>query len=253
VLAAVFTAAFFLLMTVKLIFTSVICGVLAVGCVIWWLWETDPGPVRPPANIGGGIVVPVYVTGPMNHSWWAMIILMVVSGMVFTCLIFSYLFLWLVNPGAWPPRGVELPQWIWPSLSAVLYVGSAFQIARASRLLKGDDRRSPRSVPILIGAAMLLLAGASAIDLRAQWQTGLSPSAHAYGAAVYAILSLQIFFVLTTLIMGPYTIARWLAGKLDSVRRTTFDNTMLFWYYTVGQGLVGLLVVHGFPRLAGGA
>jgi len=80
----------------------------------------------------------------------------------------------------------------------------------------------------------------------------LSPSAHAYGAVVYAIMSLQIFFVLTTLVMGIYTIARWLAGKLDSVRRTTFDNTMLFWYYTVGQGLVGLLVVHGFPRLTGG-
>ena len=56
----------------------------------------------------------------------------------------------------------------------------------------------------------------------------------------------------TTLIMGLYTIARWLAGKLDSVRRATFDNTMLFWHYTVGQGLVGLLVVHGFPRLTGG-
>ena len=56
----------------------------------------------------------------------------------------------------------------------------------------------------------------------------------------------QIFFVLTTLIMGLYTIARWLTGKLDSVRRTTFDNTMLFWYYTVGQGLVGIA---GGPRL----
>ena len=53
--------------------------------------------------------------------------------------------------------------------------------------------------------------------------------------------------------MGLYTIARWLAGKLDSVRRTTFDNTMLFWYYTVGQGVAGLLVVYGFPKLVGGA
>jgi cytochrome c oxidase subunit I+III len=99
---------------------------------------------------------------------------------------------------------------------------------------------------------MVLVAGASVADLWAQWQTGLSPSAHAYGAAVYAIVSLQVFFVLTTLVMGAYTIARWLAGRLDSVRRTTFDNTMLFWYYTVGQGLVGLVTVHGFPRLSAG-
>jgi cytochrome c oxidase subunit I+III len=252
VLAAVFTAAFFLLLTVKFIFTSVICGVLAVGCVIWWLWETDPGPTRPPADIGGGVVIPVYVTGPMNHSWWAMIVLMVVSGMVFTCLIFSYLFLWLVNPGVWPPQDVRIPDWIWPALSAFLYCASAALIAVASRQLRGEDRRKPRSVPILIGVALLLVCGASALDLWTQRSTGLSPSAHAYVAAVYAIMSLQIFFVLTTLIMGAYTIARWLAGKLDSVRRTTFDNTMLFWYYTVGQGLVALLVIHGFPRLTGG-
>ncbi|MEE1610061.1 cbb3-type cytochrome c oxidase subunit I [Microvirga sp. CF3016] len=252
VLAAVFTAAFFLLLTVKFVFTSVICGVLAIGCVIWWLWETDPGPVRPPADIGGGVVIPVYVTGPMNHSWWAMIVLMVVSGMVFTCLIFSYLFLWLVNPGAWPPQGVDLPERLWPFMAGALYIVSAALIAYASRTLRGDDRRSPRSVPVLIAAALLFVAGASAADLWVQWRSGLSPSAHAYGAAVYAIVSLQIFFVLTTLVMGLYTIARWLAGRLDSVRRTTFDNTMLFWYYTVGQGLVGLAVVHGFPRLTGG-
>ena len=172
--------------------------------------------------------------------------------MIFTCLIFSYLFLWLVNPGAWPPQAVRIPDWIWPALSGFLYCASAALIAVASRQLRGEDRRKPRSVPILIGVALLLVSGASAVDLWAQWQTALSPSAHAYGAAVYAIMSLQIFFVLTTLIMGAYTIARWLAGKLDSVRRTTFDNTMLFWFYTVGQGLVGLLVVHGFPRLTGG-
>jgi cytochrome c oxidase subunit I+III len=252
VLAAVFTAAFFLLLTVKFVLISAICGVLAIGCVIWWLWETDPGPVRPPADIGGGVVIPVYVAGPMNHSWWAMIVLMVVSGMVFTCLIFSYLFLWLVNPGAWPPQGVELPDRLWPFAAAALYSISAALIACASRTLRGDDRRSPGSVPVLIAVALLFVAAASALDLWAQWQSGLSPSAHAYGAAVYAIASLQIFFVLTTLIMGLYTIARWLAGKLDSVRRTTFDNTMLFWYYTVGQGLVGLMVVYGFPRLTGG-
>jgi cytochrome c oxidase subunit I+III len=177
---------------------------------------------------------------------------MVVSGMVFTCLIFSYLFLWLVNPGAWPPQGVELPDRLWPFVAATLYSISAALIAYASRTLRGDDRRSPGSVPVLIAVALLFVAAASALDLWAQWQSGLSPSAHAYGAAVYAIASLQIFFVLTTLIMGLYTIARWLTGKLDSVRRTTFDNTMLFWYYTVGQGLVGLMVVYGFPRLTGG-
>jgi len=250
-LAAVFTAGFFLLLTVKLVHLAFASGILAVACVIWWLWGTDPGPTRPPADIGGGVVVPVYVTGPMNHSWWAMIVLMIVSGMTFACLLFSYFFLWLVNPGAWPPSPFVPPGLLWPALSAGLYVAASALVALASRALRGDDRRRPRAVPILLGLALPLVAGGVAVDLASQWQAGLSPEAHAYGAAVYTISSVQAFFVAVTLVMGLYAIARWLAGKLDSVRRSTFDNVMLFWHYTTAQGLVGLVVVHGFPRLLG--
>ena len=41
------------------------------------------------------------------------------------------------------------------------------------------------------------------------------------------------------------------SGLLDGVRRVTFDNTMVFWYYAVLQALAGLALVHSFPRLAG--
>jgi cytochrome c oxidase subunit I+III len=253
VLAAVFTAAFFLLLTVKLVMPAIVCGVIAFATVVWWLWETDPGPIRPPADIGGGIIVPVYVTGPMNHSWWAMIVLMVVSGMTFACLLFSYFFLWLVNPGHWPPSGISVPGPLWPLLAGMLYISSSLLVAIASHRLRGEDRRRPGSVAILLGLALPLVAGAVGIDLWAQIRSTLSPEAHAYGASVYAIVCLQAFFVITTGTMGLYTIARWWAGKLDSVRRSTFDNTMLFWHYTTVQGLVGLVVVYGFPRLVGGA
>jgi cytochrome c oxidase subunit I+III len=60
---------------------------------------------------------------------------------------------------------------------------------------------------------------------------------------------LQAFFVATVAIMGLYTIARWWAGLLNPIRRATFDNTMLFWHYATVQGLVGLALAHGFPRL----
>jgi hypothetical protein len=35
---------------------------------------------------------------------------------------------------------------------------------------------------------------------------------------------------------------------LDRERRVTFDNTRLFWHYMVGQGLAGILLVHGASR-----
>ncbi len=250
VLAAFFTAAFFLLLTVKLVFLALICGLLAVACVIWWVWGLDPGPTRPPADIGGGIVLPVYVTGPMNHSWWAMIVLMVVAGMTFACLVFSYLFLWLVNPGAWPPAGMSVPHLDWPLMAGGLYGVASGLIAAASRALR--EERTTGRLPVLILLALPCVVGAAAVDLWAQWRAGIAPAAHAYGACVFAIIALQWFFVATSAIMGLYTIARWLAGKLDPVRRSTFDNVMLFWHYTTGQGLVGLLVTYGFPHAVGG-
>jgi cytochrome c oxidase subunit I+III len=250
-LAAVFTAAFFMLLTVKLVIPAFACGFIAIGCVIWWLWETDPGPTRPAVDIGGGITVPVYVTGSMSHSWWAMIVLMIVAGMTYACLVFSYLFLWLVNPGAWPPEGVSLPSSAWALVAGILYIASTSLMALASRRLDGAEPWQGRIVPILIGIAMPLLVAANGVDLWSQWRTGLKPDASAYGAAVYCIVALQGFFVGTVAIMGAYTIARWLAGKLDGVRRATFDNTMLFWHYTTAQGLIGLLLTHGFPRVIG--
>ena len=64
-------------------------------------------------------------------------------------------------------------------------------------------------------------------------------------------LALQVFFVVVVVLMVFYTLARAGAGLLDPERRATFENTMLFWHYTVGQGLATLLLVHGFPRVAG--
>ena len=79
-LAAFFTAAFFIGLTVKLYVPAFACGVIAVVMVIWWMWDTDPGPTKATVDIGGGLRLPTYVTGPASHSWWAMIVLLLVGG-----------------------------------------------------------------------------------------------------------------------------------------------------------------------------
>jgi cytochrome c oxidase subunit I+III len=49
--------------------------------------------------------------------------------------------------------------------------------------------------------------------------------------------------------MAAFAIARHVAGKLDRVHKATLENASLLLYYTVAQALLGLLIVHGFPRL----
>jgi cytochrome c oxidase subunit I+III len=251
VLSAFGTAAFFLLLTVKLYVPAVIFGVFAVAMLICWLWSTDPGPNHPPVDIGGGIKLPVYVIGPMSHSWWATVVLLLVSGTMFASLIFSYYFLWTVSPDVWPEAsGQALPGFGWPLASAVLLALSSAAIAYGSRALESAaPSRGQWPVRVAILLALPLLVGALGVEIYGQWQAGLRPTESGYGAVVYMVSAIQGLFVATLLVMGPYTIARSVCGLLDAQRRATFDNTMLMWHYTVGQGLVGLALVHLSPRL----
>jgi cytochrome c oxidase subunit I+III len=52
-------------------------------------------------------------------------------------------------------------------------------------------------------------------------------------------------------VMTGFAVARHIAGHLDSIRRVPFECVALLAYYTAGQALFGLVLVHGFPRIIG--
>ena len=90
-----------MLLTVKLVTLAIICGVLAVAMILVWMWSSDPEPLRR-VEIGHGIKLPTYVSGPLSHSWWAMVVLLLVAGSLYLAYVFSYLYLWTVSPQVWP-------------------------------------------------------------------------------------------------------------------------------------------------------
>jgi cytochrome c oxidase subunit I+III len=240
-LAAIFTAAFFMLLTVKLVVLALVCGAIAVASIWRWAWELDPGPVRPAVDIGAGVRVPVYCTGPTSHSWWAMIVLTLVAAAIYGSALFSYLYLWLVSPEAWPAPG-EFPDFRAGLAAAALIASSSTAIA-----LAGKSLDSNRFKPAYLALAIVLFAAGFAVDL---WShRGLSPSASSYGAVLALLISLEGFYGVAIGAMALYTAAYHRAGRLDRVRRAVFDNTRLFWHYAVAQSLAGLALVHGFPRL----
>ncbi|WP_353645286.1 cytochrome c oxidase subunit I [Mesorhizobium sp. WSM2239] len=250
-LAAIFTAACFLLLTIKLVIVAVVCGVIAVAFCLIWTWSLDPGPAKGSIDIGGGISLPTYVTGPTSHSWWAMVVLMFVAASLYLAYVFSYLFLWIVSPEVWAPAGSPaLPAVAWPAASTFLLLAGAALVVAAGRLLPPAGKFGV-AVPLAIFLALACLVGSLAIEIAGHWRTGLSPSANAYGAMVYLGVVLFGQLTFTLVIMGFFTIARHAAGKLDRERRVTFDNLALLYHYTVVQSLLGLALIHGFPRLVG--
>jgi cytochrome c oxidase subunit I+III len=236
--AAVFTAGFFLALTVQAYMFGWVSGILAVACVLRWLWETDRPVEQAEVDIGAGIMVPTYVTGPSSHGWWAMVILLVVMAMIFIMALFSLAFLWSNQPGFWAP-----PPRIGTALPVALLYGTALVAALAAR------RLLPRGAG---GASGLLLASvlAAGVALWLDWSSwrasGLVPEASGQGATIYALQALQAFAVGTGLLMAAFCAARALRGLVSLPRNNSVDLTMLFLAYTAVQGLVAALFGRAF-------
>jgi cytochrome c oxidase subunit I+III len=54
-----------------------------------------------------------------------------------------------------------------------------------------------------------------------------------------------------TIILSTFACGRLVTKRLNRKRRVTFDNAALLYWYTAAQGLCGLVLIHGFPRLIG--
>jgi cytochrome c oxidase subunit I+III len=245
-IAAVLTAAFFLLLTAKAVTLALICGCSAIAMILIWMWNSDPEPAAS-AEIGGGLKLPTYVSGPTSHSWWATVIVLLVAGSLYLAYVFSYLYLWTVSPQVWP-KPEALPAPLWPAAAGALLIASAGVAILASRFL--PPQKSPRAgFVLLVMLGVALLAAGFAAEIGAHWGRGLRPTTDAHAAMVAMASFLQLQLVIPVIVFAGYVLVRVAIGYIDSRRRAMVDNLMLLWLYAAGQGLLGLLLVHGFPRV----
>lgn len=237
--AAVFTAGFFLALTVQAYPFGIASGVLAVIAVLRWLWDTDRRVPMEGVDIGAGIRVPTYVTRPSSHGWWAMVTLLVVLGMIFVMAMFSLAFLWSNQPGYWAQ-----PSDIASGLPALLCNLLALLLALGSRCVL---RLGPGWATLSLTSAGLLVALALWLENGAWRMIGLTPAASGQAAVIYALQALQASVVAIGLLMAGYTVARWFRGLVATPVNNTVDLTALFLAYAGAQGFIGAI----FPRLFG--
>jgi cytochrome c oxidase subunit I+III len=242
-LAAVFTAAFFMLLTVKWVVVAVTCGVLAVAFILIWTWSNDPEPLGS-VDIGSGVSLPAYMTGPVSHAWWATVILLLVAGSLYLSFVFSYLYIWTVAPQFWPGEGASVSSPGAALLAALLLSTAAGAMFAAGKMLA----RSRPVFTVMVASSAAALGGALYAEIAGHWEAGLRPDASGYAALVYLASVLQLQIVGAIVVLACVVLARLAAGRLDTFRRVTFESLSLLTYYAAGQGLLGLLVVHGFPR-----
>jgi cytochrome c oxidase subunit I+III len=230
-LGALFTAGFFLLLTVQAYTPAVVSGILAVPSIMRWLWETDRPIAEGEADVGGGIRLPTYATGAGTHGWWATVMLLVVVGMMFLMTVFSFLFVLGIHPDYWTDYGGR--GWVLPIVA--LYGGAAALTLLGRWLLarEGSTHWSPATQLVLAGG---LIAAAWWLDLGAWRGAGLDPELSAQGALIMAFMTQQGLLTAIVVLMVVYLAMRTSRAMIVRPRSVTFDVIALFMLYTCAQG-----------------
>ncbi len=243
--AAAGTALHFLSLTVQAYAFSVFCAVIAILCVLRWLWETDRPLKHAEADIGAGIIVPIAITGPDSHGWWALNTLLVVIGMIAFMAVFSYLYLYGIHPEVWlapPPLGDT-------ALIAGLNVAALAGAWTSRRVLAGSSAGAfPGQGPWLLAAlASAGLAAAAWMDWAGWRAAGLDPAASGQGATVFALIAFQAVNAAIAVIMALYLGYRSGRGLVSGPTNVTLDVVTRFMGFMALQGLVTSLVVRLIP------
>jgi len=241
-IAAAGTAGFFLLLTVKLMWLAWTCGLVAVGCTMAWLWESDAKPPVKEALVSDTLVLPVGAKGIRSHSWWATIIMLIVDAIIFASLVFAYIHI-SMRLIVCPPPSAGLPEPVWQLLSGGLLLAGAGLTFAATRAA------GKRRLPWLAVAAVIAVVAAFGADFYGYQLAGLAPRRLAWSATIAAMLTYQGLHVVLVILAGLYLAVRGWCGRVGEHNRATLDNTALIIYYTVLQGIVAAVVVHGVPML----
>ena len=242
---AVATAGFFLALTVQAYTFALFSGVIAVGCVLRWAWETDVPVKQETAEVGAGITLPIAITGPQSHGWWALNTLLIVIGMIAAMGLFSYFYLYGINPEVW----IDAPDLLQTAGIAVLLLLALGAAWGSRRLLARHDKGVfPGQLP------WLACAFASACSIGALWwdvsgwqAAGLVPSASGQGATVFALLSFQGMAAAIGAVMAGYLGFRSGRGLLTTPTSVTLDVVARYLGFIAIQGLIVQTVLRIFP------
>ncbi len=235
------TAGFFLLLTMQLGWLAWGCGIVAIGAVIAWLWQTDREPPQPSAQVADSLCLPVGASGAAAPGWWATVITLVVDATIFAAFAFAFIHL-SMRLTVCPPPGSALPHTAWPLLAGGLLLAGSGLLVLARRCIGRPI------LPWLVLAALACMSAAFWAQLHGHRLAGLDPTRDGWSAAIGAMLAYQGLHVAAMAIVAFYLCARHWRGHVGTRSRATLDNTAMLWHYTSLQGIAIAALVHWLPR-----
>ncbi|MBS1300961.1 cbb3-type cytochrome c oxidase subunit I [Loktanella sp. SALINAS62] len=241
-MAAGFTGGAFIFPTFHWYPPAIICAAFAIVCVLYWLWTvTAQIPEEPTSDVGLGLTLPRYASGPDAPGWWAVWITMLGDATAFASLIFGFFFYWTAS-SAFPPQGASHADGLATGAAAVLLVLSW----AATRFARDINRKGyVRSAQALLATGICLTAlGGSAVYLAV---ADLQPTTHVYPAMICVLAVWLCAHLLLGAIGQGYCLARSLAGRMTPLYDADVNNVSLLWHFIGLQALVTCTVIGLLP------
>jgi len=243
-ITAIFIGASFIAATFHWYVTTIVMGVIGVGSILAWLWTGTGGiPEKEGKDVGLGLSLPFYASGPKSVGWWAMFITMLGDLAAFFSLIFAYFYYWT-------SRG-EFPLEATGSAALLAYGGGAAAVVAAWGFTfwarQANTAGRVATARLALGLGALCSIGATAGFLGGPWLDGLDPTAHAYPAIVWVFSIWMTFHFGAGLIMQLYCLAGSLAGRMTPRYDTDIHNVTLYWHFVLLSGLLAAGTVALMP------
>jgi len=187
--------------------------------------------------------VQVWTTGSRSVGRGGMMLLILILWTALASFLFSYFYIYLEN-NEWPLGNIPLPHLTLISTSTALLLISGGTVYWGVRGIRaGSNHR------LAIGLAIALLLGAAALGIQIfdytqldfRWDT------NAYGSVFY-LLGFNALSVLAggLLINGLTQFWAW-RGKYTARRHVMAENTMLYWFSSIGLWLISFGVIYLAP------
>ncbi|MDX1548990.1 MAG: cytochrome c oxidase subunit I [Lysobacter spongiicola] len=245
--AAAFTGGAFIFPVFKWYAAAGVSGVLAVLSILVWCWTgTAAIPEKAEKDVGGGVTLPLYASGPRSVGWWGLLITMIGDMSAFASLVFGYFFFWTIHDD-FPPDFATGPGLLWPTAAAGLALAAWLSTLLARRL-----NRRPAAGAFVAATTLgaVLAAGAALALLAGPRIHAMDPTRHVYDAIVWLLTGWTVAHVLIGALMQLYCVARRLAGRMDAEHDIDIGNVTLYWHFVAITVLVTVVTIAGFPLVA---
>jgi cytochrome c oxidase subunit 3 len=131
--------------------------------------------------------LPTVVFGQRGLLWWGTLGFAVAEGMTLLLSIATYFYL-RRNFYSFPPEGYPLPDWIAPTIGAVIFLATCIPAYLLKKAATQLDRQRTTTLLVILSVCTLVLLVVRAFDfaaLRVLWMTS------AYGSFTWVLLGIQ--------------------------------------------------------------